>query len=41
MQIMQGVCACTMRFVVEVSMDRTRIGCPAGYLRFLWIWIGF
>jgi len=25
----------------EVSMDRIRIGYPAGYLRFFWIRIGF
>jgi len=25
----------------EVSMDRVRIGYPAGYLRFFWIRIGF
>jgi len=28
-------------FKPEVSMDRIRIGYPAGYLRFFWIRIGF
>jgi len=27
--------------IPEVSMDRIRIGYPAGYLRFFWIRIGF
>jgi len=38
----------TVRFVgwtsgkiAEVSMDRIRIGYPAGYLLFFWIRIGF
>jgi len=28
-------------YVVEVSMDRIRIGYPAGYFLFVWIRIGF
>jgi len=28
------------RYIAEVSMDRIRIGSPAGYLRLFWIMIG-
>jgi len=28
-------------WLADVSMDRVRIGYPAGYLRYFWIRIGF
>jgi len=31
----------SVTLVAEVSMERVRIGYPAGYLRFFWIRIGF
>jgi len=43
MQALQKLCTAVslVAYTPEVSMDRIRIGYPAGYLRIFWIKIGF